>query len=243
MSQFSEFQFTWTNFLIAALALWALNFLLHILKNILQKTGSLGRYNDVAVRWIRNILVIYELAVVLILTSILVLINPYFHGLIVGILLIAGFGYFKNYILGRIVLLENALKVGNQMNIQNYNGIISKIMRPGLQLKTSEGLQFISFSQLFNEGFMVVSRKEVVGFYNLTIVPQEPNEKINYITQLTDLLTSAPYLDRSHKPEFHLKEETPWEIETKVMVKEESHLYDLIALIKERGFNCKISKK
>ncbi len=74
-------------------------------------------------------------------------------------------------------------------------------------------------------------------------MPEQANEKTNYRIQLMDLLATAPYLDRNYKPEILKSNEVPNQLNAKIMVKEESHLYELISLINEWGFACKLSKK
>ena len=44
----------------------------------------------------------------------------------------------------------------------------------------------------------------------------------------------------SHKPELFQDEAVANQIDAKVLIKEESHLHELIALIKEWGYHCKL---
>ena len=90
---------------------------------------------------------------------------------------------------------------------------------------------------------MILSGEEIGGYYQLKIMPNEVNDRINYKIKLIDLFASVPYLDRKHTPEILVSNDVPNQINAKIMVKEERHLYELISLIKEWGFECEISKK
>jgi len=87
------------------------------------------------------------------------------------------------------------------------------------------------------DGYMLLSGEEVGGFYQLNIQPNEPDEKIDYSTQLLDLLTTTPYLDWNHRPQLLPSKDTSKTIKARVVVKEESHLHDLITLIQEWGYS------
>lgn len=243
MENLSNFQFTWVNLFLAALVLSALWFVLQYLTDFLKKTQFLGQFQASAANGIWYISLIYEPMVLLILGSIFVLINPIFHGLIMGLVFIVSFDGIKNYASGRIIQFDNSLSVGNRMSVKDLQGIISKTGRLGLQLRTNRGLQFIPYTQLYSSGFMVLSGEEIGGFYQLKIFPLETNDKINYKIKLTDLLATVPYIDKNHKPEILQSNEVPNQLNAKILVKEENHLHELISLIHERGFNCKLSKK
>jgi hypothetical protein len=243
METLTNFQFTWTNLFLTAFVLSALWFALQFLSGFLTKTTFLGGFQRSVTNGLRYTLLIYEPVALLILCCIFVLINPIFHGLIMGLIFLFSFTAVKNYAIGRTIQLDIFLSIGNRLSTQNLQGIISKTGRLGLHLKTNKGLQFIPYTQLYSNGFMVLSGKEIGGFYELKITPQNPDDKINYRLQLTDLLATAPYLDHKHKPEILLSGEFSEQLHVKILVKEESHLYDLISLMSEWGFLCKLSKK
>lgn len=238
--EFTTFQFTWANFWLAALSLSVLYIVLQFMARIIGEMNFLGKSQTIVSNIIRHILLIYEPMVLLLLASIFVLINPIFHGLIMGLLLLIGFRQLKDYANGRVIQFDNTIAVGKRLSSQNLTGMISKMTRLGLYLKTSKGLQFISYSNLYSNGFQLLSGSEIGGFYQLHIAPMTSNEKTNYQIYLTDLLATAPYLDRNHQTEILPSAEHTNHFKAKISVKEEPHLYDLIALIEEWGFNCRI---
>ena len=235
-------QFTWVSFMWIALALGGLYFVLRFLDRALIKAGFLRNFQAPAKKLVHTLLLIYELLVIVILAVVFVLINPVFHGLLLLPLVVGGFQHIKNYLSGRIVQFENSFAVGKRLKIDHTQGAIARIGRLGLQLKTSSGLFFISYSQLLADGYLLISAEEIGGFYHLLISPEAGSEKPGTATQLMDLLVTAPYLDWSQKPELVPSDDNN-QFNARIWVKEESHLHDLITLIKEWGFSCKILKK
>ena len=74
----------------------------------------------------------------------------------------------------------------------------------------------------------------------MKIQPKDLEIKKDYLTVLRDLFTTAPYLDLSHKPQLERMDDESKTILARVEVKEESHLQDLVTLIKERNFSCQV---
>lgn len=238
MDHLFDSQFSWSNFFITALGLLALYFVLQFARQVLSNTNLMGDIRLPLLKSIERILLFYEPIVLLILVSIFVLINPSLHGLWIALLAIGGFSHIRNYISGRILQIEKSIAIGNKVKANQQEGVISKIGRLGLQLKTAKGTQHINYSKLNADGFMVLTGQDIGGFYHLKIKPQEPNEKLNYSLQLMDLFASSPYLDWNFKPT--LKKGDDFNLHAKIMVREDNHLQDLIRLIEEHGFACKL---
>lgn len=236
-------QFTWGEWLTFGLVLLAVYIILIFIAELLQRSSILGQWQSPLEQVLQRILLIYEPLVVLLLGGVFVLINPVLHGLIIGTLFIGTFAHIRNYICGILVQFDNDIKEGNRLKTHATSGIIAHTNRIGLKLRTNKGLHFINYSKLLEEGYMLLSGEEVGGFYALKITPLENEDKINHSTRLLDLLTTAPYLDRRHKPELLPPLATNDPINVRIMVKEERHLYDLVTLIKEWGYQCKLTKK
>ncbi len=240
MENFFISQFTWQRLLLVAISLLALFFLLKFLDRILGRFNFLGKYQEIVKNCIHYTLLIYEVLALLILGSVFVLINPQFHGILALIVVVGGFTHIKNYFSGRIVQYDNSINVGKRLKTENVQGIISDMGRLGIKVRTKKGLQFINYSNLVNHGYMLLSGDEVGGFYQLNIKPNEIDEKIDYHVQLIDLLATTPYLDWNHKPQIIPSKDDTKSIQARVVVKEESHLHDLITLINEWGYSCRV---
>lgn len=243
MESITSLQFTWVNFWVVALGVTVLYVALQFFSRVFAKTNLLGKSKVRVSNFIQHLLLIHEPLSLLLLASIFVLINPVFDGLIMAFFVLIGFNQLKDYASGRIIQFDNSVVVGKRLSTQNLQGVIMKKTRLGLYLKTTKGLQFISYSQLYNNGFQLLSVSKLGGYYKLRISPEESNNKINYQNQLTDLLATAPYLDRNYKTEVFPSGGNSNQFNAKVSVRQEQHLYDLMSLIREWGFSCEVNKK
>jgi hypothetical protein len=235
--------FNWGDFLTATLVLVVIWFLLNFLGNILGRAPFLGKYQTTVVRSIKYLVLLFEPSAIAVLVSIFILINPLFHGLVFGWIFLTGFYQIQNYFNGLVVRFNNNLIFGKKLSSNNLTGIISKMDRSGIQLKTDQGLHFISYSNLLKEGYMLVSGEEIGGLYNLKITPFTKEDKTNQVSKLKNLIITAPYVDWNHKPEFKVSGEEGDHVTARILLKDESHLNQFIALINEWGYVCSTINK
>jgi len=236
----SKEYFTWWRFFLSAIFIIGLYFLLDFLNGILEKYNFLGKFQTRIKTIVKHSLLIYEAFALLILGSAFVLINPIYHGILAVIILATGFNHIKNYFSGRIVQFDQSVEEGKRLKTLDSQGVIFKKGRLGLKLRTQKGVQFVNYSNLISDGYTLLSGVEIGGFYELEIKPSEQNDKKDYLTFLRDLFTTTPYLDMSHRPQLEILNEEAKTILARVEVKEESHLQDLVTLIRERNFSCKV---
>lgn len=241
MENLFESQFSWGEFFVIALLLLVLYLILNFLERVLDRFTFLGKYQSMVKSFVHHTLLVYEAMVLLILSGVFIYINPPFHGILAFMVLIGGYAQIKDYLSGRIVQFDNYISVGKRLKTENTQGIISNMGRLGLKIRTNKGLHFVNYSKLLTDGYMLLSGEEVGGFYQLNIQPNEPDEKIDYPTQLLDLLTTTPYLDWNHRPQLLPSKDPSKPIKARVVVKEESHLHDLITLIQEWGYSVKVA--
>jgi len=86
------------------------------------------------------------------------------------------------------------------------------------------------------------SGEKIGGYYHLTITQMESEESTASLSEVSHLLISSPYVDGDHKPKITRSLSDPEEIDIKLLVKEESHLHDLISLLSEHGYKSVITK-
>lgn len=237
----SKTYFTWWKFFLSILFFFGLYFFLKFLSQVLNKYNFLGKFQSDVKRIVTHSLLIYEAIALLILGGAFVLINPISHGILTLLILAAGFSHVRNYFSGRIVQFDQSVEEGKRLKTLDSQGVIFKKGRLGLKLRTQKGVQFINYSSLISEGYILLSGEEVGGFYELVIQPLDLEEKKDYFTFLSDLFTTAPYLDLKHRPQLETINDETKTFLARVEVKEESHLQDLISLIKERNFSCKVN--
>ncbi|NJN77580.1 MAG: hypothetical protein HC803_04025 [Saprospiraceae bacterium] len=237
---FDKATFSWSEFLFLGAILIAAYFTLQLLKRFLQVTQFFGRFQRPIKNVVYNILLIFEPTVILLLSSAFLMLNPIYHAILLGLFFVFFFPHIRNYVHGRIVQSNNSLATGREIKIGNLEGIVNGIERLGLKIKTTKGLHFISYSHIIRDGYMLLSGDDISGYYQLLIVPNEPNSRTNYEEELIDYLSSIPYLDWTHKPEIVVEEN--YQIKARVIVKDESHLQELMNLISGRNYSCKILK-
>jgi len=240
MEYLLQSHFTWWIFFMVAIVLLASYFILQFAKQVLENTQFGGEARLPLLNGIERLLVFYEPLVILLLLSAFVLVNPPFHGMLAALVVIGSFAHIKNYISGRIIQMDKNIIIGNRINIAQQKGVISEMGRLGLKLKTDKGTQYINYSTLTTNGFMLLSGEEIGGYYQLKIIPKEPQEKINYQLRLMDMFATTPYLDWDYKPTLTQTNGENMALNAKIMVREKGHLQDLVKLIEERGYTCSV---
>lgn len=244
MPEWLKSVFSWGDFFTLALTLLLLYFLLNFAQRMLPKIGITERVGLPLQKGIDYLLLLYEPLVLLVLSSAFILLNPLFHGLLLSLLLLAGFNHFKNYISGRIVQFDRSISVGQQLRIKEVQGMIAEKGRLGLRLRSNKGLHFVAYSKLIGDGYLLLSGEEIGGFYLLGLSPrEEEKEKVDHAKRLADLLATTPYLDWLHTPELRRSNDSNYPYQIRVSVREENHLRDLMVLIEQEwNYACKISK-
>jgi len=232
---------SWWEFLLVALALVVIYFILFEIQQLTKHSSFSGRYQNQFREIFRKIFVVFELVAIVTLAGVFIWIKPMLHGLIIGFLVIGSWSYLRSYMSGRWVHFDNTLTEGIELRAAELQGVVSKMGRVKLHLQTNDGLHHLSYNQLLEKGYTLVSGEEIGGFYHLALTPKESLQDVaSHRTHLLDLFATAPYVDWHHKPEIFRDDTDENRLEAKILIKEESHLHELIALIKEWGYNCKL---
>jgi hypothetical protein len=232
---------SWGNLLIIAITLLVFYFALQFFNRIVRRAAFLRVFQKPIQRVIRYLLLLYEMLVIIILGSVFIMINPFYHGILLGVILLVAFSHIRNYVSGRMIKMANEIREGGSLQTDKMEGSVAKLRRLGLNLKTKKGIHFIQYSELMSNGYTILAGEDIGGFYELQITAKEEESKVNHATRLLDLLITAPYLDWHHKPEVTAKSENPNNLEAKVLVREEVHVHELVTLIKEWGYGCRIA--
>jgi hypothetical protein len=242
MEDILSVQFSWTYLLSSIMLLLALFFAIEFIDRLLERTAFLGHWQRPIHRVIRFLLLVFEPLAVIWVGGIFVLINPVFHGLLLALLFLSAFTHLRNYIGGRIVQLDQHIERGSRLRAGPVEGVVLEMNRLGIQLQTKEGLYKLTYGKLLDSGYTVISGEEIGGFYHLKISPKDPDTKVRHLQNLQHHFITTPYLDGSHKPELTALDDQEQKLEARVLVREESHLHDLMALIREWGYDCHLSE-
>ncbi|NRB47394.1 MAG: hypothetical protein HRU41_06955 [Saprospiraceae bacterium] len=236
-------QFSWTGFLTLSIGLLALYFILQAAYRLSKRTSILGRWQGRVIDRIRQTLLIYEPIALFLLVGAFILINPTLHGILIAFLLLTGFSHLRNYISGRIILFETPNLRGKRLRTGGVEGIVAQAGRLGLQVETNEGLHSLYYAQIQANGYTLLAGEEIGGVFQLYIEGQGEEKTVKNPVHLLDQLATAPYVDWNHKPELlHTYTEREG-VQVRIWVQEESHLYDLLSLIKEWGYQPSLTSK
>lgn len=232
--------YNWYHFLllvlVSGLLYVALLFMKRVVENISISRNSKTRWRN-TFDWI---ILYFEPVAVIIAISLFILIRPVFHGLIVGFILIIGLEHLKNYINGKIINSKGALQRGQVIRVKDVNGVITRQGKLGLHVKSEDGLHYIPYRLLVRNGYILSSGDRVGGLYQLNI--RCPNEAQHDRNRLMDILISSPFLDIDYRPVVQQSVQDDKILKAKLSVKEESHIFDLINMLRENDFIAEISK-
>lgn len=234
--------YNWLDLLAAAVILYGVYLLLLLIRDRLTRTKRTGGFRATVHKLVASFLLLYEPISVLVLAMIFLFIDPVTHGVILLLLVLAGFNRIRDYLSGRIVLFNPLVVVGKRMHADKSTGVISRISRVGIYLQTGEGLHFVNYTTLLTEGFSLITGKDIGGFYQLHINTQEHNRD-EALRELVDRLMTTPYLNRGFRPELTFAGSKEQRIQARISVREEQHLRELLALMEEWGYPATIAKR
>jgi hypothetical protein len=233
------FQTTWLQLGWAALGLGLLFTLLKLLERWLALGKTAGPplpdyLRTRFIRWLGRALVLFDLLAVAILGLTFVFIHPVRHGMLTAVIVVAGFSSLRNFINGRLLLLDKSIAGADHIRVGKREGRIAKRGRFGLYLRTVEGLVHVPYTQVVETGFSLVSGGNMGSFRHLHLRPHEKNE--GEPESLRHLLAYAPYLDRERPAEL-----TPLpdgSCSAKLILRQSRYLPDLILLLQEAGWEA-----
>ena len=237
-----HFNYTWVGFISLILRLGLLFLILYFAYKGAQRIGAPTSWQTRLRDILKYVLLIFEPLVFLGLLSYWVLINPFYHGFIVGLLLLINFRHFKNYFSGRILLFNHSFRLGSRLKNQKMSGIVTKIERLGIRLEFDKGVHFISYTDLLKEGYSLLDQKEKGGFFKLRINTLADTPPMT-IRELTLVLNESPYINWNYKPDIKTvenSEQGQWT--AYITLHQERHLNDVIQLLEEKHFSCQIVK-
>lgn len=237
-----HYDYNWAGLLTISITLALLYLGLRVAHRLLLREIAPRRWQLRLDQIVQHALLLFEPVVMLIILSYVVLIKPFFHGLIVLLLLVACFRQLRNYFSGIVLRYDRSLRVGTRLNHDNRKGLITYIGRLGLRLQTSKGLHFLNYDDLLKNGYTLLTGEKNSNFFRLKVSATDPEELPARMEELRELLHVAPYINWQHQPQVTSanKQEQPWLVE--IALHDEKHLNDLILRMEEQNFSAKITK-
>lgn len=232
---------SWADLFIIGLGLLALRFILRWAYRLITYSPYWNQGSWLDGRLLRRMQILYEPLAIFILLGVFILIHPALHILLVGAFLLMSYAYARHYFAGRLMQLDSAVGEGKRLRTRGAEGVITRLEQLGLKLRTEHGIQFLNYSDLLREGYLLLSGEEIGGLYHLRLRPKEAAERKDHERFLLDLLAAAPYLDRTYSPQINLAEDGAKPVlEARVLLHDEKYLPDLLRLIQEWGYGSEI---
>lgn len=232
---------TWL-FLLSVAAAGLLGFFcLHTLHHRLLPRLSLTVH---AKRWwsnrLRQMLLIYEVFLWVVMGSLFVVINFLWHGLIVGLLVLLTFPLLRNYITGRLLCFDRDFEVGKRIIAQNTKGVINHMNRLGIYINTNDGIQYLNYQYLQEQGYSLVTDSQMKEYCDLNITVPPAEQKPTTEQQLLYHLMGSPYLDNQYKP-ILISNQNNEVFQIRVLIRKGNHRKELLSLIQDWGYHCQFS--
>lgn len=237
METLMQYRISWLTFVLSALGILGIYLLLRFAGQILQRfhlSRSLQQNLENSLERIRQI---YEPIAIILVMSLFFIVRPVLHGPVMLLLFIGAFAHIRNYISGRLIVVGRRLELGDRVRMDALTGRVFKLGNLGMHIQSKEGLHYYNYSRIFAEGYTLIPGDEFGGMYRLDIFPASAERDSGQLGEhLFNLLSSAPYLDHSFKPEVKEIEGKPGHHDTQLLLREESHLRELQLLLREWGY-------
>ena len=240
ISQLAHIEISWARWIIMSLLVFLFYWIIRIANSIFQKASLLGGWKVKVHNVIHKMYVLAEPIALLIIIGGFIFINPIVHGIIALFLALISYELVKSYFSGKVLQLNEELFVGQNIKVQNSEGFIQEIGRTNLSIQTKQGVEYISFAQLFQSGYTQMQGDKIGGLQALLIEGTEEEKKLT-IQNIKDRLWETPYLDWSFNPEVNITN-VQNQFEVKVLLREKTHLEDFKNLINEWGYTCRLKK-
>lgn len=188
--------------------------------------------------FLRQTLLLYELFYVVVIGSLFVLINPFWHGLILFFLLLITFPLLRNYLIGRLLCFDPDFATGKRIGVSGSKGVINHMNRLGIYVNTNNGMQYFNYKQLQRDGFSIMTDSSMEEYCDLNI--SVPEEEATSAQQLLYKLMGVPYLDSGYKP-ILIQNEADTAFRIRVLIRKGNHRRELLQLIEDWGYQCQFS--
>ena len=235
-----SYRVSWLGLLSLGLGLLVFYFVLRLAYRLVAGSSVSSHLLTATRRMLRSTLLLYEPLAILGWSAFFVFINPALHSLLLGVFVLGGYPHLRNYLSGRLIRLGHNITFGTKLRSGGVQGVVSKLGNLGLYLQADDGRHYLSYARLLSEGYTLLSGEDVSGVYHLAVEQEGEEPPARFATKLIDLLATTPYLDWNHKPEWIADGTAGNHHEFRVVLKQEGHLRELMQLLEELGYSCRV---
>lgn len=233
-------EISWARWITTTVSVLAIYWVIRITDNLFEKASLLGGWKETVHKVLHKIFIGAEPIGILIVLASFIFINPVVFGIMALVLLLMSYGVVKSYFSGKVLQLNDELYLGQKIKVKTSKGFIQEIGRTNLTLQTKQGVEYLSYAQLFDHGYTQLQGERIGGLQALIIGAEGLDQDLT-IQYLNDKLWESPYLDWSYDPEISITN-VPNQFEVRVLLREKTHLEDFRNLINEWGYTCRLKK-
>jgi hypothetical protein len=220
-------EFSYRPLLVSLIAGVALFFIFLILKlalnRLIKGERFLKRINSKFPMFERSIWIIYVSFLVLSIVKP----NPIWGTLIVGVIIAASWSYFKNYISGTFVILNNRIRTGQVIKLVDFQGEITLLDKTRFVMTLSNG-ETVTFPYDILHSNPVISGSKSENVLNklITVEVKKPCNLLMEKQKLFQKLIASPWVIPGSSPSFEINEETAeyYILEVSVELMDKKHL-------------------
>lgn len=232
--------FTWTFFLGTVVFLLLFYGILLFLERQAHQLPVTLKFKERLFNKLRSLLILYDLIFVVITTSIFMLLNPIWHGIIVLFLISITFPLMRNYMIGRFLCFDPEFQQGKRITVDQDTGVINKMNRLGIYVITNNGMKYINYMILQERGFSLLTDSLMQEYCDLNITANDRDHSNLSAEMLLYKLMGVPYLDSEYRPTL-ITNNANTEFQIRVLIRKGDHQQELINLIKDWGYDCQLS--
>lgn len=235
-----DLSISWSRWFILILIIIGVFLLMGFIIKVIERNTRTSYFSNHTIKYLRKCQILLEPFGIGIITMTFALINPVVHGSLILISLALAFIPLRNYFTGHLLLLNDAFSEGERIKVNSNEGIIDKVDRLGLTLQIKEGVRFINYTSLINDGYTKVEGERLEGINFLQIIPPEELEDKS-MRRLRDKLFACPYIDWFYPPEINLVDQPNQQIafKARLRVRQDQHLKHLMQLLEDWGYQCR----
>ena len=148
-------------------------------------------------------LFIERIAVVVISIFVLIsflLVNPFFHGFLLLLLIFLAREILVNILLGSVIIREFNLKEGVKISMKEYEGVLFRIGWTGIHLSSEQNIDFIPYRYIYQKG-MSKSQQFVPSIARILCRHKELSDERSIIDLLRSKLITYPFLMEDRSPD------------------------------------------
>lgn len=235
---FGSIEISWARWIFTTLLIFGIYWVIRIADSIFEKASLLGGWKEQVHRVVHKVYVMAEPVGLLIVLASFIFINPVVHGIMALVLLLISYGIIKSYFSGKVLQIKGELFEGQKIKVNQSEGFIQEMGRTNLTLQTKQGVEYLSYVQLFDHGYTQLEGKKIGGLQALLISSEDLEQNLS-IQHIKDKLWESPYLDWSFDPEISITN-IQNQFEVRVLLREKTHLEDFKNLINEWGYSCRL---